>query len=70
MPAKPVADEGDAYEFGISQELPYPKGASSWVSAKFTGHKRKSETSRAFFARVESVVADRLQDAVNELVNE
>jgi hypothetical protein len=67
-PSPRLLDEGDTIEFSLSQELPYPKGASTWVKAGATTQVRPGESNIAAKKRLVRFVEDMLEQRVQAIV--
>lgn len=65
----PALDEGDQITFGLSQELPYPKGASTWVSASAVITVRPGESVASAKKRLAAFVEDFANEKCQEIIS-
>jgi hypothetical protein len=65
---KLLLNEGDEISFGLSQELPYPKGASTWVSVSATTTILPGESHKQAQARLSRFVEDTLHTKCEEII--
>ena len=61
---------GDSIEFSVSQELPIPKGASTWVKAGATTTVRPMETTSQAKTRLVDFVVEMLESEVAKIAAE
>ena len=61
---------GDSIEFSVSQEIPIPKGASTWVKAGSTTTIRPKETTSQAKTRLVDFVVEMLESEVAKIAAE
>lgn len=60
---------GDEIEYSLSQEVPYPKGASTWVKYGCKTTVRAGETATAARKRLQDHVEAVLDTKISELIS-